>query len=111
MIDKIPRPDVLPSVVRKIKTGYGTLYVTITELDGKPFEVFATIGKPGKSIAVKAEVIGRLITLALKHSVPVKEIINQISGLVGDEQVMVGNVLIKSIPDAIGFVLKERYDK
>jgi len=37
------RPNSLPSVTDKIKTGFGNLYVTISYLDQKPFEVFTSI--------------------------------------------------------------------
>jgi ribonucleoside-diphosphate reductase alpha chain len=105
------RPEQLPSFVREIKTGYGNLYITVTELDGKPFEVFATIGKPGDSISAKVEAIGRLTSLALRNGIPVQEVIKQIRDITGDRPLMVGSIMIKSIPDAIGFVLEERYGK
>jgi len=41
------RPGSLPSITDKIKTGFGNLYVTITFYNGKPFEVFTSIGKSG----------------------------------------------------------------
>ncbi|MBD3332579.1 vitamin B12-dependent ribonucleotide reductase, partial [candidate division GN15 bacterium] len=44
-----PRPTVLKGVTEKIRTGYGNLYVTVNTRDGKPFEVFAHIGRSGYS--------------------------------------------------------------
>ena len=52
------RPDTLEGFTTRIKTGYGYLYVTVTEYDNKPFEVFATIGKSGRSTTAKTEAIG-----------------------------------------------------
>ncbi|MEJ2728423.1 MAG: adenosylcobalamin-dependent ribonucleoside-diphosphate reductase, partial [Deltaproteobacteria bacterium] len=49
------RPETLHGFTTKIKTGYGHLYVTVTEYDSKPFEVFATIGKSGRSTTAKTD--------------------------------------------------------
>jgi ribonucleoside-diphosphate reductase alpha chain len=54
------RPETLSGYTTKMKTGYGYLYVTVTEFEGRPFEVFATIGKSGRSTTAKTEAIGRL---------------------------------------------------
>ena len=66
----ILRPtDTVPTIVTRIPTGYGKLYVRISlDQSGNPFDVIATIGKSGKSTTAKAEVIGRLVSLALRHS-------------------------------------------
>ncbi len=90
-------------------TGFGNLYITISELDDRPFEVFATIGKSGGDIMAKAEVIGRLISLALRNDIPVNEIVDQLVNISGESVVAYKRGSIKSIPDAIGRVLKERY--
>ena len=39
------RPETLQGLTTKVVTGLGSLYLTVNELDGKPFEVFAIIGK------------------------------------------------------------------
>ncbi|MGE4553794.1 MAG: vitamin B12-dependent ribonucleotide reductase, partial [Desulfovibrionaceae bacterium] len=49
------RPDLIYGFTQKVDTGLGALYVTVNEVDGKPFEVFTTIGKSGASIMAKAE--------------------------------------------------------
>ena len=53
------RPETLEGFTTKIRTGLGQLYVTVTEFHGRPFEVFATIGKSGRSTTAKTEAIGR----------------------------------------------------
>jgi len=103
------RPVALPSYTTKVPTGYGSLYVTITELDGKPFEVFCSIGKSGASIMAKAEVTGRLSSLALRYGVPVEKVIEQLINISGSETRAWKDTIIKSIPDAVGKVLQERY--
>ena len=106
---KLPRPETLDSLTTKIPTGYGNLYITITELEGKPFEVFCTISKSGQSIMAKAEVVGRLVSLALRNEIPVKEVIDQLIDISGDHPLAWKDTIIKSIPDAVGKLLKRRY--
>lgn len=111
MAGKIERPDVLESSTRKMKTGWGTLYVVISEKDSKPFEIFAIIGKSGGDLNSITEAIGRLVSLALRYDIPISDIISQLEGITGSEPLMVGKRMIKSIPDAISFILEEKYGK
>lgn len=104
-----PRPKTLPSKTTCVKTGLGQLYITITELDGRPVEVFCTIGKSGASIMAKAEVTGRLASLALRNGVPVKEVIKQLIGIGGSYTGTWNGQLVESIPDAVGKALKHFY--
>ena len=99
------RPETLEGVTIKTVTGYGNLYITVNELEGVPFEVFATIGKSGRSTTAKTEAIGRLVSLALRSGVDVKEIIEQLKGIGGEHPVFQKGSLVLSIPDAISRVL------
>lgn len=110
-ITVVDRPDTLEGFTTKMKTGMGYLYVTVTEFEGRPFEVFATIGKSGKSATAKTEAIGRLMSLALRSGVPVESIIDQVKGIVGEYAVFHEGGRVLSIPDAIGRVLENRYVK
>ena len=103
------RPETLSGFTTKIKTGYGHLYVTVTEYEGQPFEVFATIGKSGRSTTAKTEAIGRLVSLALRSGVTVDKIINQLKGIGGEYPIFQDGGLVLSIPDAIARVLEKRY--
>lgn len=105
------RPETLEGFTTKIRTGMGHLYVTVTEYEGRPFEVFATIGKSGKSTMAKTEAIGRLISLALRSGVTVDNIIEQVKGIRGEHTVFYNGELVLSIPDAIGQILEQRYVK
>ncbi|MFQ6083258.1 MAG: adenosylcobalamin-dependent ribonucleoside-diphosphate reductase [Candidatus Aminicenantia bacterium] len=105
------RPDSLESVTDKIKTGFGNLYITISYYDGKPFEVFASIGKSGYSTMADAEAIGRLVSLALRSGVDPKEVVNQLRGIGGAEPIFHNGSLIQSIPDAIAQVLERHIGK
>jgi ribonucleoside-diphosphate reductase alpha chain len=103
------RPETLDGYTTKIKTGYGALYVTVTEYDGQPFEVFATIGKSGRSTTAKTEAIGRLVSLALRSGVKVNKIIDQLKGIGGEYPIFQDGGLVLSIPDAIARVLEKAY--
>jgi ribonucleoside-diphosphate reductase alpha chain len=110
-MDMKDRPETLEGFTTKMVTGYGNLYVTVTEMDGEPFEVFATIGKSGKSTTAKTEAIGRLVSLALRSGVKVENIIEQLKGIGGEYPVFQKDGLVLSIPDAISRVLEKRYYK
>ncbi len=105
------RPEVLPGFTHRIKTGMGMLYVTVTEYDGRPFEVFATIGKSGRSTTAKTEAIGRLVSLALRSGIDVKRIVTQLKGIGGEHPVFQQDGMVLSIPDAISRVLERHYLK
>jgi ribonucleoside-diphosphate reductase alpha chain len=109
MADVQDRPETLDGFTTKMVTGMGNLYVTVTELGGSPFEVFATIGKSGKSTTAKTEAIGRLVSLALRSGVNVDKIVEQLKGICGEHPVFQKDGLILSIPDAISRVLEKRY--
>ena len=103
------RPDVIYGFTQKIPTGLGMLFLTVNEVNNKPFEVFATIGKSGGSITAKAEAIGRLVSLALRSGVKVREIVQQLKGIGGENPKFMKKHLVKSIPDAIAYVFESRY--
>jgi ribonucleoside-diphosphate reductase alpha chain len=105
----LDRPETLLGFTTKIKTGYGHLYVTVTEFEGRPFEVFATIGKSGRSTTAKTEAIGRLVSLALRAGVTVDKIVDQLKGIGGEHPIFQDGGLVLSIPDAIARVLEKRY--
>lgn len=103
------RPDMLYGFTLKVETGLGMMYVTVNEVEGKPFEVFITIGKSGHSVTAKAEAIGRLVSLALRSGIDVREIVRQLKGIGGEHPKFQKKGLLLSIPDAIAWVLENRY--
>jgi ribonucleoside-diphosphate reductase alpha chain len=105
------RPNSIPSVTDKIKTGFGNLYVTISFFNQKPFEVFTSIGKSGYSTMADAEALGRLISLALRSGVDPKEVIEQLVGIGGSEPIFTEGGLMQSIPDAIAKVMERHIGK
>ncbi len=103
------RPETLQGITNKIKTGFGNLYVTINTLNGKPFEVFAQIGKSGHDTMADTEAVCRLISLALRTGVSVEEIIEQLRGIGGDTPVFGSGGLVRSVPDAIAKTLHKHF--
>lgn len=66
----------------EVVTGCGTIHCIINEKPaGTIFEVFIRLGKSGGCSSAQNEAVGRLISRALKHSVPVKEIIKDLVGI------------------------------
>ncbi len=110
-IAPLDRPASLSGITDKIKTGYGNLYVTINTLDGKPFEVFAQIGKSGYSTMADTEAICRLISLALRSGISVEKTIEQLIGIGGASPIYQEGGLVMSIPDAIAKVLNKHFGK
>ena len=103
------RPTVLNGITEKIRTGYGNLYVTVNVREGRPFEVFAQIGKSGYSTMADTEAICRLISLSLRSGVAVDKVISQLRGIGGASQVFSGGSKVASIPDAIAQVLERHF--
>jgi len=105
------RPEQLVGYTYKTKTSFGNLYITINEdTEGRPFEVFANIGKAGGFFAAKAEAISRLISLALRSGIRAQDIVDQIKGIRGPSPAWGNSGKIFSLPDAIGQTL-EKYIK
>lgn len=100
------RPAVVRGSTYKIGTSYGNLYITINEDEkGYPFEIFTHMGKAGGFFAAKAESISRLVSLALRSGVDIKEIIDQIKGIRDPSPTWGDEGLVLSLPDAIAKIL------
>jgi len=108
-VGPVERPEVLQGFTEKIKTGYGNLYVTVNMFEGKPFEVFASIGKSGYSTMADTEAICRLISLGLRSGISVAQIVKQLQGIGGSQPIFERRGVISSIPDAIAKVLNDHY--
>jgi ribonucleoside-diphosphate reductase alpha chain len=105
---KRSRPDLLKGATRRIETPLGTMYVNITEDDkGQPFEVFISLGKAGGALMADVEAIGRLISLALRSGIPMREVYRQVRGISSDRVVGLGPNKVLSVPDAIGIAIEK----
>jgi ribonucleoside-diphosphate reductase alpha chain len=105
---KRSRPELLRGATRRLHTPLGDLYVTITEDDkGQPFEVFMSLGKAGGALMADVEAIGRLLSLALRSGIPLKEIHRQLRGISSDRAIGLGSNKVLSVPDAVGIALEK----
>src|SRR5206468_3342675 len=105
---KRSRPDLLKGSTRRVETPLGTMYVTITEDDkGQPFEVFISLGKAGGALMADVEAIGRLISLALRSGIPLREVYRQLRGISSDRVGGLGPNKVLSVPDAIGIAIEK----
>ncbi len=103
------RPNELRGRTRKIDSPLGSMYVTINEDEqGRPFEVFVALGKAGGPAMADAEAVGRLISLALRSGISLREVHRQLRGISSDRAVGYGPNKVLSSPDAIAQVI-ERY--
>jgi ribonucleoside-diphosphate reductase alpha chain len=106
------RPRIMRGETYRVPMGYGNMYVTInTDDKGRLFEVFARIGKTGGFFEAKAEAICRLVSLALRSGINVKEVIDQLKGIRGPMPSWGENGVILSIPDGIAQTLEEHINK
>jgi ribonucleoside-diphosphate reductase alpha chain len=106
---KRQRPDALRGYTMKMMSPLGDLYVTINEdVNGRPFEVFCTLGKAGGAAMADAEAVGRLMSLALRSGIPIGQVKDQLRGISCDRAVGLGPNKVLSVPDAIGQAI-ERY--
>jgi len=104
---KRSRPEMMRGTTRRVETPLGTLYVTITEDEkGQPFEVFMSLGKAGGALMADVEAMGRLISLALRSGISIKEIHRQLRGISSDRVIGLGPNKVLSVPDAVGISLE-----
>jgi len=104
------RPQITTGKTRRMRTGDGTLYITVNEDENGLCEVFTAIGKAGGTVAAQTEAISRLISLALRSGVDPISVINQLKGISGPNPTWEDGQLILSTPDAIGRALETFLD-
>ncbi|MBI2171367.1 MAG: adenosylcobalamin-dependent ribonucleoside-diphosphate reductase [Chloroflexi bacterium] len=103
---KRPRPMAMQGVTERVRTGHGNTYITINfDEQGRPFEVFTTLGKAGSCDAANLEAISRLVSLALRSGIPAEEVIDQLQGITC-HPVWDQGELVRSAPDAVALAIK-----
>jgi ribonucleoside-diphosphate reductase alpha chain len=103
------RPRTLSGVTKKIRTGHGSMYVTMNDDEFGPRECFVILGKPGGTAAAFSDALGRMITLALTHGADPAEVVHQLRGIQDGHPAGVGPSAILSVPDGVAKVMAEHY--
>ena len=101
------RSEDLYGFTRCTTTGDGKLYTTINYDEFGMREVFTIVGRSGGTIFSLSEALGRMVSMALQHNIPVDEIANKLIGIRGANPTGFGQTKVLSIPDALGRALKE----
>ena len=100
------RPASVRGVTERVRTGHGTMYVTLNfDEDDKPFELFTAIGKAGGSEPAHLEGLSRMVSLCLRSGISPDAIVEQLSGITS-EPVWDQGTLIRSAEDGVAHVLK-----
>lgn len=106
-MEKRKRPKIVWGTTPRTETGCGHIYITINNENGKPFEVFATLGKSGGCATCQLEGLTRAISLGLQFGVPVEEYIKELKEIKCPSTAWDEGVQVLSCSDAIAKELDE----
>jgi hypothetical protein len=98
------RPDIMPSITRRVYFACGHAYLSINGEDKQPAQVLVRIGKSGCCQRALLEAICRLVNRDLDRGVPLEEITMCLCGLACDQGVAGAGKL--SCVDALARALK-----
>lgn len=103
------RPEVTTGITEKVKIGCGNLYITVNSDENGVCEVFTNLGRAG-GCPSQSEATSRLISIALRSGMDVKEIIEQLKGIrchsTLRQKATNKEIKVLSCPDAIGKALE-----
>lgn len=101
------RPKITVGSTRKIKTGCGSLYVTVNADECGPIELFTCMGKSGGCTASNMEAVARLCSLAMRNGISIGDIADQLSGIRCSSAIWEDGRQNLSCADAIARVLEK----
>ena len=104
------RPISVTGVTDRARTGHGNLFVTVNfDDEGRPFELFTTLGKAGGCDSAYLEAISRLASLALRSGIDPNQVVEQLRGITCDP-IWDEGTLVRSAPDAVSLVLNKHLE-
>lgn len=101
------RDKELPGDSHKVKTGCGTLYVTVNSKDDKVLEVFVIGGNNGGCTSATNEGLARCISIGLRAGVDLQEYVDALVNIQCNNTTYDEGVLVKSCPDIVGQILSK----
>ncbi|OEF99619.1 ribonucleoside-diphosphate reductase, adenosylcobalamin-dependent [Vulcanibacillus modesticaldus] len=109
------RPKILKGATYKMNTPLGKAYITINDVDGKPFEIIVNVGKAGSDVFAMSEALGRVSTLFLRFGeLPdgnkARLLIKHLKGIGGSGAVGFGPNRVESIADAVAKAIEMHID-
>lgn len=103
------RPSVTQGMTEKVRVGCGNLYITVNYDENGICEVFTNVGRAG-GCPSQSEATSRLVSVALRSGMDVKEIIEQLKGIrchsTIRQRATNKDIKVLSCPDAIGKALE-----
>ena len=104
---KRERPKTLTGVTEEIETPYGDMFVTVNvDENGRPFEVFARIGKAGGYTQSFTEALSRSISASLRAGIDPSEVVDQLEGIRSPQVSWDKGEQVVSVPDGVAKALR-----
>ncbi len=93
--------ELMHSIVSRVRTPDGTIFVNVVEKEGEPDSVFLTIGKAGGAVAAWAYALSSIITVALQNGVPLEKILTELSSITSSGTPRMLGTPIRSGPEGV----------
>ena len=101
------RPRVTTGYTERVKTGCGSLFVTVNRDEEGIVEVFSTIGHTGQCAIAQMEGLCRIISIAIRSGVDISSLVSQLKGIRCPSTFRDGEIEVLSCADAIASVLEK----
>jgi len=96
-----PVSEAMPTTSIRVRTPDGDLFVHIAEQDGKPIELLMNIGKSGYALAAWSDALGRIVSLALRSGISLREIADTLSNIRADRVTRSNGIAVHSGPEGL----------
>lgn len=93
--------EILNSVVSKVRSPDGTVFVNVMERGGEPDTVIINIGKAGAPVAAWAQALGSMISCSLQNGVKLEQILTELSSLTSDAAPRSLTTPVRSGPEGV----------